>query len=306
MEQVENLAPICLFVYCRLEELKLTVKSLQNNRLATESQLFIFLDGPANLDDNHKVGEVKEFIHTINGFAKVTIYESEVNKGLANSIISGVSKMLKKFETVIVLEDDLILATNFLCFMNQALNYYADKKRILSISGYAFNLKYPDNYNYDVALSIRASSWGWATWKDRWFVIDWELSDYSSFKWNLIKQYYFNRGGSDLSHMLSRRIKGLIDSWAIRFVYHQYKHNYLDVFPIVSKVVNNGFSSEATHTKFRSERFETLLDVSEQYAFTFLDTIEEDKSITNQFYHHYSLSNRIKDKLLHMLWKIKK
>ena len=306
MENIENLAPICLFVYSRLVELKLTVQSLQKNILASESQLFIFLDGPANLDDKEKVKEVKEFIHTICGFAQVTIYESDVNKGLANSIISGVSKMLEKYETVIVLEDDLILATNFLCYMNQALNYYTDKKRILSISGYSFKLKYPQNYHYDVALSLRASSWGWATWKDRWFVIDWELNDYSSFKWNFIKQISFNRGGSDLSHMLSRRIKGLIDSWAIRFVYHQYKHNYLDVFPIVSKVLNNGFSSEATHTKFKSERFETQLDVSGQCSFTFLDAIEEDKSVTSQFYNHYSFSNRIKDKLLQILWKKRK
>jgi len=306
MEHKENLSPICLFAYSRLIELKLTVESLQKNKLATESQLFIFLDGPVDLKDKVKVTEVKKFIYTIKGFADVIIYESKLNKGLANSIISGVSKMLEKYETVIVLEDDLILATNFLCYMNQALNYYSDKKRILSISGYAFNLNYPRNYKYDVALSIRASSWGWATWKDRWFVIDWELSDYSSFRWNLIKHYYFNRGGSDLSHMLFRRINGLIDSWAIRFVYHQYKHNYLDVFPVVSKVLNNGFSAEATHTKFKSERFETTLDVSGQCTFTFLDTIEKDKSVTNQFYNHYSFTNRIKDKLLQLLWKIKK
>jgi len=306
MEHIENLAPICLFVYSRLVELKLTVESLQKNKLASESKLFIFLDGAVNLEDKVKVNEVREFIHTINGFADVTIYESEVNKGLANSIISGVSKILKKYDTVIVLEDDLILATNFLCFMNQSLNYYTDKKRIVSISGFSFKLDYPLSYKYDVALSLRASSWGWATWKDRWSVIDWELNDYSSFRWNFVKQLYFNRGGSDLSHMLSKRIKGLIDSWAIRFVYHQYKHNYFDVFPTVSKVLNNGFSTEATHTKFKSKRFDTQLDLSEQYTFKFLDTIEEDKSVTNQFYNHYSLTNRIKDKMLQLLWKIRK
>ena len=306
MEQVENLAPICLFVYSRVVELKHTIESLKKNKLASESQLFIFLDGPENLEVKEKVNEVKEFIYTITGFAQVAIYESDVNKGLAKSIISGVSKMLDKYETVIVLEDDLILATNFLCYMNQALKYYADKKRILSISGYAFKLNYPDTYKYDVALSIRASSWGWATWKDRWSEIDWELTDYSSFRWNFIKQYYFNRGGSDLSHMLYRRKKGSIDSWAIRFVYHQYKHNYLDVFPVVSKVLNNGFSTEATHTKFKSERFETMLDVSGQCVFTFIDSIEVDKSVINQFYNHYSLTNRLKDKLLQLIWKIRK
>ena len=303
MEINKTLAPICLFVYSRINELRLTVESLQKNFLAPESQLFIFLDGSGNDHDKESVNRVSKFIQTIDGFANVTIYESKIHNGLAKSIISGVTKIIDKYDKVIVLEDDLILSTNFLCFMNQALTFYEEKKRILSISGYAFQLKYPINYNYDVALSLRASSWGWATWKNRWNKIDWELKDYSSFRWNIINHIRFNRGGSDLSRLLHRRIKGSIDSWAIRFVYHQFKNNYLDVFPVTSKVQNNGFNSEATHTKYKSKRFETILDVSDQLNFSFIDTMKTDKSVRKQFYNHYSFSGRLKDKILQILWK---
>lgn len=306
MENNSSLAPICLFVYSRLTETKRTVESLQKNKLAADSHLFIFSDGAKNMNDNERVLNVREYIYTINGFANVTIYESKVNMGLANSIISGVSKIVNDYEKVIVLEDDLILATNFLCFMNQALTFYEGKKKVFSVSGFSFQFQYSDKYQYDVTFSMRASSWGWAIWKDRWEVIDWELKDYSAFRQNLMKRFMFNRGGSDLSRMLHRQVEGKIDSWAIRFVYHQYKHNYLDVFPIKSKVINNGFTSESTHTKHRRDRFDTVLDVSEQFTFSFLDCIELDKSVAKQFNKHYSYGNRLKDRFLQILWKISK
>ena len=62
-----KLAPICLFVYNRLEESKLTVAALQNNFLASESELFIFSDGP-NIDNENKVDSVRAYINTITGF----------------------------------------------------------------------------------------------------------------------------------------------------------------------------------------------------------------------------------------------
>ena len=179
MRNNDTLAPICLFVYSRLAETKQTVESLQRNMLAAESQLFIFSDGAKDCNVINEVNAVRQYIHTISGFAKVSIYECDENKGLANSIISGVTQIVNQFSKVIVLEDDLILSRNFLCFMNEALDFYENKKKVLNISGYSFTFKYPIDYKYDVAFSLRFASWGWAIWKDRWEQIDWELKDYS-------------------------------------------------------------------------------------------------------------------------------
>jgi hypothetical protein len=158
MGKNNELAPICLFVYSSLEETKLTVESLRKNILASKSELFIFSDGSKNIDFLAKVVAVRKYIHTIEGFAKVTIYESDENLGLSNSIISGVTKIISVFDKVIVLEDDLILSENFLCYMNQSLSFYREVKRVLSVSGYSFHLRYHKSYNYDVAFSLRASS----------------------------------------------------------------------------------------------------------------------------------------------------
>jgi len=300
-----TLAPICLFVYSRLTETRQLIESLQQNMLADQSHLFIFSDGAKSEKVRKDVDEVREYIHKVTGFSQVTVYESVVNKGLANSVISGVTQVVNEFGKVIVLEDDLILSTNFLNFMNEALDYYEDKKKVLNISGYSFTLQYPADYKSDVAFSYRFASWGWAIWKDRWEQIDWEVKDYRSFKWNLFKMLKFSRGGSDLCKMLSRQMNGKIDSWAIRFDYHHSKHNYLDVFPVTSKVKYNGFNSEATHTTKKCDTYDTDLDISGKQNFSFSDELKLNTRVALQFYKHYSFTSRLKDKISQLSWKRK-
>jgi len=113
----------------------------------------------------------------------------------------------------------------------------------------------------------------------------------------------FSRGGSDLCQMLYRQMNGKIDSWAIRFDYHHYKYNYLDVFPVISKVKYNGFNTEATHTVKKCDTYDTSLDSSDQFAFSFADDIRMDASIRRQFYNHYSLWSRLRDKISQLSWK---
>ncbi len=84
---------------------------------------------------------VREYLKSITGFKQITIFESKSNKGLANSIIDGVTLILQKYGKVIVLEDDLITTPNFLIFMNQSLNFYNNSSNVFSISEYIIILK---------------------------------------------------------------------------------------------------------------------------------------------------------------------
>ncbi|WP_010419254.1 glycosyltransferase [Anaerophaga thermohalophila] len=244
-----NLAPICLFTYNRLEETKQTVEALQSNLLANESELFVFSDGSKNERDAIKVDTVRDYLNIITGFNRVTINEAKENKGLANSIIAGVTEIIEKYGKVIVLEDDLITSRNFLEYMNQALDYYEYNMNIFSISGFTMNLPSLDNTDKDYYLGYRNSSWGWGTWKDRWEKIDWSASGWQKTLYNPIFHYKFMRGGSDMPYMLWKQMQGKIDSWAIRLGFDQFKKDKLTVYPTKSKVINIGFGESATHTK---------------------------------------------------------
>ena len=56
------LAPIVLFVYNRPEHTRRTVEALRANRLAPQSRLFVFADGPKNDGAWPAVDEVRRYV----------------------------------------------------------------------------------------------------------------------------------------------------------------------------------------------------------------------------------------------------
>ena len=297
----ENLSPIVLFTYKKLVPLKLTIQALKSNTLASKSELFIFSDGGKNKNDEIEIDLVRDFLKQIEGFKKITITTSDENKGLAKSIIEGVSSIFESYDSVIVLEDDLVTSSNFLDFMNGALQYYKEDPNIHSISGFTAPITKPSSYDYANYFTKRASSWGWATWKDRWETVDWEVRDYPSFKEDIRQQRAFNRMGSDLTGMLAKQMNGAISSWAIRWCYDQFKKNQFTVFPVVSKITNIGFGENATHTKGSDNRFATPLDTSGETNFTFHPKPELDTRFIKQFIEPYSLKTRALYKIRNLL-----
>ena len=291
------LAPICLFTYNRLVETQKTVTALQQNYLAKKSDLFVFSDGPKNNQQSEKVDEVRKYLKTITGFRSVTFIESTTNKGLAYSIISGVTDIINKHLKIIVVEDDLVTSPNFLDFINQALDYYENNERILSISGYTMSLPSLKYYSHDFYLGIRASSLGWGTWRNRWEDADWKVMDYQVFKLSFVQQLKFMRGGSDLPRMLKKQMHGTIDSWAIRWCYHQFKNKLFTVFPSKSKLIHIGYSEEASNTKDSLNRFNTFLDTSQKTRFQFENELNIDNKLLREFRQKFSIINRLKDKL---------
>lgn len=285
-------APVIVFTYKKLEPLKKTLTALRNNTLAPASELIIFSDGPKTESDRSQVEKVRSFIGNVDGFKKVSTHLSDTNKGLAKSIIEGVSEIVETHKSVIVLEDDLITSANFLSFMNQALNTYRNDQRVHSIAGYTMPIQFPTDYPYDNYFTQRASSWGWATWQDRWNTVDWSVSDYQEFIKDSAKKKRFNAMGSDMVSMLTKQMKGKISSWAIRWCYDEFKKGQYTVFPTVSKVQNIGFGQHATHTKGGHDRFSTSLDPSSKTLFNFDQKPALNDSIIRQFVKKYSLGAR--------------
>ena len=149
-------APVVLFVYNRLDHTMNVIESLSKNIGAKETDLYVFSDAAKTEKGLDKVNEVREYIRKTDwrgNFQKVTVVEAEQNKGLAKSIIGGVTGILQEYGRVIVVEDDLVLSPYFLQYMNGALEYYKDVENIWSISGYSFQMRRLTNYPHDVFAS---------------------------------------------------------------------------------------------------------------------------------------------------------
>ncbi len=252
---MKSLAPIVLFTYNRLDHTKRTVEALLRNTLAENSDIYIFSDGARKQSDVEKVEEVRAYLTDITGFKNIYLEFSKNNKGLASSIIEGVSSVFEKNEKVIVLEDDLETSPYFLKFMNETLEFYSPDD-IWSIAGYAPNITIPKSYKYSTFLIHRNCSWGWATWKQNWQKTDWQVKDFESFIVSDRERKKFNRGGDDLSVMLLKQQQEIIHSWSIRFNYAAFKNCLPTVYPINSMVKNLGVDGTGTNMK-SSKKYHT-------------------------------------------------
>ena len=295
-------APIILFAYIRLDTLQKTVLALQNNYLATQSDLFVFVDGPKNEEQKQKQKPLIEFLQSIDGFKSVHIEYSEVNKGLDPSIIAGVSSVIDKYGRAIVLEDDIVTTPNFLDYMNQALKTYESNKKVMSVSGFGLEVLKPKDYIADVYLLGRSTSWGWGTWKDRWDSVDWNISDWNQFKTDKKEiQRFKETGGSDMFSMLESCMDGG-GMWDIRFCYNMFKQNRSSVIPFLSKVENVGFNELATHCKtVKYNRFKYILDTTKKRTFNMPDNLRLNQTIVKSRLKYQSLALRIYSKIRNLL-----
>lgn len=253
---VNNLSPIILFVYNRPEHTRKTVEALQKNILAAKSKLFIYSDGAKSDNDEKKINNVRSYLKTVKGFAKIDIIQRDENLGLADSVISGVNEVFNHYEKVIVLEDDILTSKNFLNFINLALNFYVDDKRIYSISGYNFPIKIPLSYFFKVYISPRASSWGWATWKDRWKNAIWKPETVFNVRDKKSLRNLLDKAGTDLVPMLQKAIDGKIDSWAVKWVFTHIINDAFCIYPIRSFVNNIGVDATGTNFKRKIAKFD--------------------------------------------------
>ncbi|WAC11921.1 sugar transferase [Dyadobacter pollutisoli] len=246
-----ELAPILLFVYNRPDQTRKTLEALADNSLADQSQLFIYADGPKRGTDTaglQKIEGVRNVIAERQWCKHVTIIKANSNKGLANSIIDGVTEKINEYGKVIVLEDDLVTSKGFIKFMNDALDKYQSDEKVMQVSGHQFPLNIPPNHSsFFLPLT---TSWGWATWKRAWDHFDSDAKGYEILKKNRsLAQRFDLNSVYPYSKMLVSQMEGKdIDSWAIRWYWAVFKENGISLFPDKSLVQNIGFGILATHT----------------------------------------------------------
>jgi len=279
---VSQLAPIVLFVFNRPEHTRKTLESLRRNVLAPESELYVFCDGPRDRKDEREVEAVQSLVDSLEGFKQVHVSKRERNRGLAGSVIDGVTEVIGRHGTVIVVEDDLQFSPRFLNFMNDALARYADDPRVFSLGGYSPPLAIPKHYTEECYLSYRCCTWGWGTWRDRWDKVDWEVRDFDAFINDPEEVARFNRGGDDMSQILKLQIDNKISSWGIRWDYAHYRHNAYCFRPTYSIVGNIGNDGTGVHCA-PTDKFDVAINEQSSFNLTEPDKLALNEELNNRF-----------------------
>ena len=292
-------APIALFTYNRADHTRQAVESLLKNEETKYSDLFIFSDGAKNEKAVEGVKKNREYIRSFkndndtltlryadatitSSFRSVTIIEREKNWGLANSLIAGITEIVKKYGRVIVVEDDLILSPYFLKFMNESLEKYKDEEKVSSIAAFLN----PVEGDVPETFFLRYfACWGWATWKRGWDILindDRELL--RRLRW---KKNDLNIGGTGPFYGILYCDKiGLNDSWAVRFYASQFLAGKLQLFPGRTLAVQTGTDGSGTHSASEDSKYDGM-QVS-QVPIELNDIpVEESKEMYDKFSHFY-------------------
>ncbi len=239
--------PVAVFAYNRPAHLRSTLRALAANPEASETEVFLFSDGPKTAEDEPLVSAVRAVAEEEFTFAALRLEARERNVGLAQNIMDGVSETADAYGSVIVLEDDLVTSPFFLAYMNRALDLYRDEPRVASVHGYV----YPTRQPLPETFFIRgADCWGWATWKRAW-------QHYNPDGTQLLAE--LQRRGLEAAfdfdetfeytRMLHRQTIGKNSSWAVRWYASAFLNDMLTLYPARSLVRNVGHDGTGTHSR---------------------------------------------------------
>jgi hypothetical protein len=239
-----NYAPIAFFCFNRFDKVQQSISSLAKNNLAKSSMLNVFCDGPITEGDSQEIKKIYNFFNNLsntNTFGSINLKFLPENIGLKKSIISGINQIFEKHQKIIVIEDDLILHTQFLEQMNTLLSMHEEDSKIWHIGGYNYPLlkkKSTQFYTWHIM-----HCWGWATWKDRWdkaefdpFIVSNQFSLLQKFKFNLfgIENFYIQ---------IQDNLKLKKSTWAIFWFATIFLNKGQCISPYTSLVKNIGLDS---------------------------------------------------------------
>lgn len=240
-------APIAVFVYNRPAHTLRTLEALASNLLAENTSLWIFADGPptgAAPGLSAAVEEVRSIIRQRKWCGEVEIIESATNRGLADSIVHGVTMLCGRYGRCIVLEDDLETSPGFLPYMNGALDLYENEPSVFQISG--FNVRMPFFPPPTGFLRV-TTSWGWATWQRAWRHYNPDVAE-------LYRQVTakgaaaFDLDGFSFHYdELHQNLTGELKTWAVRWYASVFLQNGLALYPAKTLVRNTGFDGSGVN-----------------------------------------------------------
>ncbi len=236
-----------IVAYQRPKHLRNCLASLRQNPEFATTEVTVFIDGPRSEPEALLTAQVVAVVESFNAAGNVQAVRRPANLGLARSVIEAVDSQLARHESVIMLEDDLVVSQYFLRFMNEAMRRYRDDARVASVHAYI----YPVETELPETFFLRgADCLGWGTWRRAWsaFEADGHALQAQLRQLGPDAVEDFDFGGSyPYSRMLEHQASGHTDSWAIRWYASAFVRGMLTLYPARSLVLHAGGDGSGTN-----------------------------------------------------------
>ena len=125
---------VVVFGFVRPRHLERLLASLYRNPEAAALPVFVRIDGGRT--DQERAWNLEAAKVASRFVLQENITIGKRNRGVRTSIVEGVSELLTRFDSVIVLEEDLVVSDVFLKFMLEGISRYRAEPRVASIHGY--------------------------------------------------------------------------------------------------------------------------------------------------------------------------
>ena len=225
--------PIAVFCYNRPHHLKACLEAIDNSlkHLKEKLPIYIFCD----YADSDAVKLTRKIAHS---YGSATVIERERNFGFHN-IIEGISWLCNTYGRAIIIEDDILIAPDFLPFMVQGLDRYENNPRVFSISGFMYADAQPQNPQ--LFFQPFGFIWGWATWKRAWDQYDYNANGWREYLSNRRNKHRYNCFNSiKFSKHLEKTMTGKWNTWDCQWSYCIFRNNGLVLSPHLSLIWNCG------------------------------------------------------------------
>jgi hypothetical protein len=291
-EHSEHFAPVLIGTCNRLNHFKALVESLQACYWAEETQLYIAIDAPYAEEVREVNQEIRNYTKAIAGFAKVHIIDRPNNFGPVENFEQAMNDIFQLHTTLILLEDDNIVARNFLVYMNKALRAFEHEPKCFAICGYNFTSEPIEEPSItDVYASRGFQAWGIGYWKrkykrqvlsvpnkpEKWFLNPFNLAaSYQSTPFLFamyIGSFLQGRYFSDVLSMITVQ-----------------KNDYFAILPRVSKVINRGFDGSGVHCPAMDFKIHDKFDDETRVDFNF-QLVEKVNSMHSLLNHRFYKDN---------------
>lgn len=221
--------------------------------------------------DNSDVPAVAEIADAFEWkFGPKIISLADQSLGLKKHILQC-GDLTEKYESIIVLEDDLVLAPHFYAYASDALRFYANENQVAGISLYKYQIAescglpfHPIDDGSDVCFMQIASSWGQAWNRQQWSTFKTWLLETEDKKYHLLPEYVQKWGPH---------------SWKKYFINYLIDTDRYFVFP--QKSFSTNFEDPGTNA-ITNDLYQVPLERSNRKLV--LSTIQESKSMYDAYF----------------------
>ncbi len=250
--------PVLVIVYNRMFEAH---NLFQIIRQVQPAKLYVASDGPVANDQQ----DCADCFRTRTVFmpewpCELRVLNQEEHLGKSPAIHKAMKWFFEQEKEGIILFEDCIPHLDFFPYCAELLDRFRDDKRIFHIGASNFRkhhraVKHKAKQHDDCSyyFSAYATTWGFATWADRWEDFDMDINELEQVNFNKLVKHYTRRPKErrywHRRYTILRKTE--LPVWDYQYNFHIWLHSGLAVSPTLNLVTNVGVHPQGSKRKFR-------------------------------------------------------